>query len=49
MHGRLPRTIIAMALLVAGVASVCDAATSTWVWRGTDGRLAYRSQADGAP
>lgn len=47
MHERLPRTIIALALLGAGVASVCDGATSTWVWRGGDGRLAYRSQADG--
>lgn len=47
MRARLRRTTIAQVLLVAGIASVCDAATSSWVWRGGDGRLAYRSQADG--
>jgi len=39
-----------LAAVAATLALSCTAvfgATSTWVWRGTDGRLAYRSQADG--
>ena len=40
-------TIIALGVLAFFAHGVCDAATSTWVWRGGDGRLAYRSQADG--
>ncbi len=33
--------------MVVACAADAAAATSTWVWRGADGRLAYRSQADG--
>ena len=43
---RTTHSVIAAAVL-AGIASCAEAATSTWVWRGTDGRLAYRAQADG--
>ncbi|MFM7244243.1 MAG: beta strand repeat-containing protein [Planctomycetaceae bacterium] len=33
--------------VLACAAVRAEAATSTWVWRGADGRLSYRAQADG--
>jgi autotransporter-associated beta strand protein len=35
------------AALLASIPLAVEAATSSWVWRGGDGRLAYRAQADG--
>jgi autotransporter-associated beta strand protein len=41
------RGLAAVAALLALSCSVVCGATSTWVWRGADGSLAYRSQSDG--
>ena len=41
------RGLAAVAATLALSCSAVFGATSTWIWRGTDGRLAYRSQADG--
>ncbi|MFM7205058.1 MAG: autotransporter-associated beta strand repeat-containing protein [Planctomycetaceae bacterium] len=43
----MPDAFLLAGMLAASLAGPAEAATSTWVWRGGDGTLAYRQQADG--